>query len=230
MDKDLMTKQQEDEADSLLLAITNIAKPLTEETSSLKNLNSSNDASDAKRLNTINSLGIASSNIPSRRSRFFFQPTQSFNEELEDRKKISRPREVEIADAAIEARRKTYQEELPSALDSNIEKVREFWLREIAPLTLAAQSGSSQAKDIVQRILDVEIDNIPFMKFQRMLETASTIKMAEYIAKYIKINKSYVPSLADSTQPKKEVLVVNPSQHEQNRESVKKTSENSPGG
>jgi len=83
-------------------------------------------------------------------------------------------------------------------------------LKNVAPLTLAAQAGSAQAKDVVQRTLGAPIDQDPFLKFQRMLEQGLTIKMANYLVTYLGIPKTKVSELIDAITPKKEVMVFGP--------------------
>lgn len=153
-----------------------------------------------------------------RRSRFFFKPTISFKDDLDDRKKISLPKEVEIVDEQISKRQKTYKQELPSELSSNIEEIREFWLKNIAPLTLAAQSGSQQAKDVVQRTLDTAIDETPFAQFERMVQIATLHKMSRYIVDYMGLPKSYATQISESLIPqqKKEVMFF-PDMHDRRR-------------
>ena len=147
------------------------------------------------------------------RSRFFFRPTRSFTASMEQSKK-SQERDdsaVTVLDKEVEARRKTYSKELPKALNSNIAQVREFFLKEIAPLTLAAQAGTAQAREVAQRVLSTEIDNTGFLQFERMVSRASTIKMARFIAAYLKLPLRTVEELLEIVKPQapKEIMLVN---------------------
>jgi hypothetical protein len=162
-------------------------------------------------LAALTTIGHAKPSTPvlNRKSRFFYKPTLSFVEDVETRKKMTLPREVEIIDQQIEDRRKKYQTEFPPKLNRNLQQVREFWLRDIAPYTLAAQSGAQQAQDVVQRTLDTQVDSTPLVQFQRMIQTATTIKMAQYIAKYLKLPPSSAQALIDSVtakSPQREVV------------------------
>ncbi|BAG41667.1 hypothetical protein [Ralstonia phage phiRSL1] len=121
---------------------------------------------------------------------------------------------MEFIDQQVEERRKTYQQELRPVLDKNLTRVREFWLRDVAPLTLGAQAGSQQAKDVVQRALGVPIDESQFAQFEHMLHKGATLVLARYITRYLKLPSSTVQYLLDSITPKKEVLIVNPMEYE----------------
>src|SRR6185437_11219069 len=180
MASNLLNRNKDEAAQqALLAAITNLGTPLDKKPKKQRSKDSWTKVGEG------------------RRSRFFYTPTTSFQEEVEHRKQIAEPKEIELVDQQVEERLKTYEEELPPKLDHNIIKVREFWLKEIAPLTLAAQSGSAQAQDVVQRTLNAPVDQMPFRKFQLMIEHATTIKMAQYIAKYLGIPTSKVRELLD---------------------------------
>lgn len=148
-----------------------------------------------------------------RKSRFFFTPTESFSAEVNKSKKASKKTHtaLTVLDEEVETRQKTYSKELHAALKLNIESVREFFLNEIGPLTLAAQAGTVQASQVMQRVLNTEIDGQAFMQFERMVGKASTIKMARFIAKYLNLPVRTVEELLQVIQPPapKEVLFMN---------------------
>ncbi len=184
-----VTKKQENAADALMAALTNIGQAHKVE---------------QKKSNRTGPPG-------DRRSRFFFAPTMSFTEDVEIRKKVSLPREVEIVDEQIEARKKTYEKQLPTKLNKNLEQVREFWLNQVAPLALAAQSGSEQARDVINRTLNVEIDSTSFMQFQLMLNQGTKVKLADYVTKYLGLKASDRDLILDVVKvhrPQKEVIYV----------------------
>jgi hypothetical protein len=197
----IMRKKDEDAADSLLAAVMTIGRPLREVPKKKKNLVNQQWKTETKFKN----------------SRFFYRPTQSLDDELEHRKQIATPKELDLVDQQVIDRSETYGKELPQKLDKNIEKVREFWLKNVAPLTLAAQAGSSQARDVVQRTLGAPIDGTPFLKFQKMLEQGLTIKMATYLVTYLGIPRTQVNDLIDSITPKKEVMVIGPPHEDSER-------------
>lgn len=137
-----------------------------------------------------------------RPSQFFFKPSPSFAAEIEQTKKAMRPKKLTPADKETIERTKVYAEELPPILEGNINSVREFFLNEIAPLTLAAQAGTLQAKDVAQRLLKTEIGNQPFAQFERMVDVASQIRMAKYVAKYLKLPATAWKDIIDVLIPK----------------------------
>lgn len=187
----LSTRKEEEAADTLLAALSTIAH--------------------------VRPIEVDEYDESKYRSHFFYRPSLSFTEEIKERKKISLPKEVEVVDKQIAERKKTYQTELPPVLTSNIEKVREFWLKDIAPYTLAAISGSEQAKDVVQRTLDAEIDPAPFAQFQRMLSTATTLRLARFISKYLKLPAGTAEALAESIQPKQQHAFFFPNEDSERR-------------
>jgi hypothetical protein len=159
---------------------------------------------------------------PKRKSRFFFNPTQSFSTEINQSKRAVAKRDTSaltILDAEVEARKSTYSKELPKALKSNIEAVREFFLKDIGPLALAAQAGTVQASQVMQLTLNTEIDGQAFLQFERMVSKASTIKMARFIAKYLNLPQRTVEELLQIVQPPapKEVLLMNANPFDERR-------------
>lgn len=190
----LSTKKEEDQADDILSALTVIGTPLKERSPDEK--------------------PVTAKPRRHHRSKFFYTPTTSFIEEVQDRKKEAQNPVLDIMDAEVEKRKAEYAKEFPPQLSKFIILVREFFLKEIGPRTLAAQAGSSQAKEVVQRLLDTEIDNKPFAQFERMLTEANRIKMARYIAQYMKLPQTVVSQLLNSTAPQKEIYFPVPTNEE----------------
>lgn len=193
--------KKEEQDDDLLSSLTNIAyatpQPLIEQSKHVKNTKTN------------------------RKSRFFFTPTESFSAEVNRSKKaVKKPNTaLTVLDAEVESRQKAYSKELHDALKFNIETVREFFLSEIGPLTLAAQAGTVQASQVMQRVLNTEIDSQIFLQFERMVGKASTLKMARFIAKYLELPTRTVEELLQVIQPPvpKEVLFMNPNPLEDRR-------------
>jgi len=192
----LLTDVKKEEADDELLAsLTNIAykTPVEQPTTKVQNP----ERTQSKR-----------------KSRFFFRPTKSFTSEVEYSKQSLAPRDssaITVLDAEVEKRKLAYDKELPKALNDNIKAVREFFLTEIGPLALAAQAGTVQASQVMQRTLNTEVDTQAFIQFERMVGKASTIKMARFIASYLKLPTRTVEELLQIVQPPapKEVMLIN---------------------
>lgn len=187
--------QKEEEADDLLASLTNIAykTPQSEVEEVPKEVPKKKDK---------------------RKSQFFYNPTLSFTAEIDKHKhKKGKPRTtaVTILDEEVEERKKDYGKKLPPMLKGNIEKVREFFLQEIGPLALAAQAGTTQASQVLQRTLNTEINNLPFIQFEHMINKASAIKMAHFVAKYLGLPVRTVEELLRTVQPQqpKEVVFMN---------------------
>jgi hypothetical protein len=109
------------------------------------------------------------------------------------------PKAVEHIDAEVESRLLTYRKEMPDILRNKVEKVREFFLTEIAPLTLASGGGNSQSREVVQRLLDTDVDTAMFARFENMVNRAATIKMAEFTLEYFQLPKEYLQSILGPT-------------------------------
>src|ERR1700722_486240 len=96
------------------------------------------------------------------RSKFFYSPTESFTDELNKGRQADKDAAttaLTVLDKEVEDRGERYSKELPQALQDNIAEVREFFLNDIGPLMLAAQAGTVQAGQVLQRVLNTEIDN-----------------------------------------------------------------------
>lgn len=197
----LSTKKQENDADELLSSLTVMAYPTEANQPPVKTTKKKKKVERGSKTTT------------ERRSRFFYRPTKSFDEELNARKKTVEPHALKIITEEVDTRRAVYADELPSILQTNIETVREFFLKDLGPLTLATQAGSAQAREVVQRTLNAEIDNAPFAQFERMVATASQIKMARYIAKYMGLPRATAEALVSSIQPRPPANIVFPSPH-----------------
>jgi hypothetical protein len=125
----------------------------------------------------------------SERSRFFFTPSESLDEEIKRRKKQFKKPIISHVDTPIQKRVKKYKKQVPKVLKANITVVREFFLKEIAPRTLAMDAGSTQARAVVQEMLKTEVDVTMFNRFERMVNSAANISMATFIAAYFGLPK-----------------------------------------
>jgi hypothetical protein len=179
--------KKEEEADDLLASLTSIAYKTPQSEAEPPPVESPKKKAKEKKSN-----------------RFFYSPTMSFDEEVTKRKKRKGNRHesvVTILDREVEDRRKTYSKELPKTIKDNIENVREFFLQEIGPLALAAQAGTTQATQVMQRTLNTEINTVPFVQFENMVSKASSIKMARFVAKYLGLPARTVETLLQTAQP-----------------------------
>lgn len=149
--------------------------------------------------------------VPKRhRSRFFYRPTASFDADLAVAKKVSDPHALTVFSDEIDARKDTYITELPTELKVYIDQVREFFLTELGPLTLGVQAGTAQAREVLQRTLNTEIDNTQFAQFDRMIMDGAKHKMARFIARYLGLPRSTIESMLSSIQPARPAQIVFP--------------------
>lgn len=118
------------------------------------------------------------------KSRFFFTLTKSMSSSIDGRVRKFKPRQMVHIDEEVEKRLKVYKDEMPQVLTQNIDQVREFFLTVVGPRSLAGGAGAGQAKEVVQRMLNTEIDGSQFDKFDRMSRAAVNIVMAKFVAQY----------------------------------------------
>lgn len=141
------------------------------------------------------------------RSRFFFKVTPSLSQHVRQRAVKLKPKKLQHVDQVITDRTKAYKREIPDQLSANMERVREFFLKVLGPKTLAGAPGSQQARQVVQRLLNTEVDGQAFAKFDRMSETAVSLVMARFVASYYGLPKSAVQTLLDSITPRAPMIV-----------------------
>lgn len=143
-----------------------------------------------------------------RTSRFWFKVPESrvpkrkssVEVDIEKMRADMRPRELEHIDSQVIDRLTDYKQESPAMYQSHIEEVREFFLKEIAPRTISAPGGAMQATEVLKRLLDTDVDESTVARFQNMLNRATTLKMAEFVAKYFGLSSEHIPSIIGSRQ------------------------------
>lgn len=125
-------------------------------------------------------------------SRFFFRINPSIAEHirlLRAQEQLSKPSPSEPLNEHIEKRSKEFKQGIAPSLAKRIDKVREYFLEELSPLTMAAQAGSDQAKEVLQVALDSEVEPAVLQHFETMMRYGVQIKMARFIAKYLNLKE-----------------------------------------
>jgi hypothetical protein len=140
-------------------------------------------------------------------SRFFFTQDVSVSETIKTRAKKFKPKKMIHVDNEVESRLKLYKTQAPKQVSANMEKVREFFLTVVGPRSLAGNGGATQAKEVVQRMLNTEIGGEIFDKFDRMSQVAANMVMAKFIAKYYNLPATYAQKLVESIQPKQANII-----------------------
>jgi len=168
---------------------------------------------------------VVSERRSERRSEFFFRLSESFQQELDRRRKALAKKRVNPAlvllDQEVEERKKVYEQELPEGLQANIERVREFILTEVAPLMMAVQAGTKQAQEVIQRTLNTAIDERPLVQFELMTQSAGRMRMAKFITKYMGLDESVAEELLATVAPKKEMMIFHPGMVDEGRRQKK---------
>jgi hypothetical protein len=200
----LSTKQEEETKDEMLLALSRIASVSTSFPKKKK-----------KKKKLVRAEPVEA---PRFKSRFFFRPTPSIAQQVEEAKAAAEPHsDLEIINETIVDRSKSYSTELPGVLKSEIDKVREFWLQEMGPQLLGSNPGTLQALDVMQQTIDGPVTDPAFSQFEKMVEHARLFKMANFIVKHMGLPKAIVPDLIHSVQPRKEMMIVGPSYDDMGR-------------
>ncbi|QBX06656.1 hypothetical protein H1O16_gp243 [Burkholderia phage BcepSaruman] len=203
----LSTREEQEQADDFLMSLTQLARTTTnpQGSSPMQEIERRLAEAQAPEQN-------ASAPAPQRvrRSRFFYSPTKSFKEAVDDAKGISEPKSLPVENGEINDRAEAYARELPVALSDKIAVIREYLLNEWAPSAFATSAATAQFMDVAQRTLGTAIDTQPMMKLQLMVDKALTVKMAEFVAKFMNLDPSQAPALADHVAPKKEAIIIHP--------------------
>ena len=137
-----------------------------------------------------------------RKSRFFFRLSKSFADELEAKKREFVPKQMVHIDAEVDKRLKSYRTQVPAELAHNIDNVREFFLQEIAPITMAAGAAANQALEVVRRLVKSDVDGTQFEKFERMMALAVDIKMARFVARALGLTKVEASEILQAMKPR----------------------------
>ena len=128
-----------------------------------------------------------------RTSEFWFNlEPDSFRERLA-------PRILEHVDAQVRDRLKTYEPEIKPRISENIDRVREFFLTQLAPLTLAAHGGTQQARDVVQSMLESEVDSTLIDRFHSMSARAASLRLALFVLDYYGLPPEHLENLLSRT-------------------------------
>jgi hypothetical protein len=165
---------------------------------------------------------IRDSELPKHKSRFFYRPTKSFDAQVEKLKteSVQEQSELEFIDEMVRKRTEKYKAQLPPTIGKQIDKVREFLLRDIQPLVFAAQAGLTQAHMVSQATIEGEIDTTHFSQFERMVSKAVTMKIATFITNYFGLPRAKAEELVNSLNPNKQIMVPIPTPIEDRRRSA----------
>lgn len=120
------------------------------------------------------------------RSRFFFR----LDSEIVDQQKAAvAPPKIDYADAAVTNHAKRWRKILPRELSTNIDLVREFFVNELSPLTLAISTGSDQAREVLKVLTGSEVDPEAFYRFEQMAHQAVLIRLSIFLEQYLGLPK-----------------------------------------
>lgn len=127
-----------------------------------------------------------------RSSRFWHRVEATTQENINELKASVKPKKLEHIDAPIERRTALYKKELPPMLKTNIRQIREFFLKEIAPLTFAVGGGVIQSRAVAERTIESGVDSSMFSRFEQMVGRAATLRMAHYVLDMFALPPSFL--------------------------------------
>lgn len=112
-------------------------------------------------------------------SRFFFHVDDKDELSIIEESVTAKPKEEPI-NVEILKRSDTYAKELPSSLKESIVKIREFFLKEIAPKSLALQGGLAQAKAVIEQQIG-EVDASEMVWAEKFAAHSSKLRVLRFI-------------------------------------------------
>lgn len=135
-----------------------------------------------------------SSRFGTRRSRFWFK-LETLKEETTRRKKEVQSKQLDHIDAEVQARLTQFKSEFPPELRDNMERVREFLLKDIAPLTMAVSGGALQSRDVIQQLVGSPVDAAILSRLEQMASRAAVLKLGLFVQKYFGLPDEHLPTI-----------------------------------
>lgn len=187
-----MTVEESEKQDKFLSQISRIAYPVDKNNNKVKPVKS-----DSKY-----------------KSRFFFKVTDKDEISVIENSVHSRPQEEPI-NIEIVQRSDKYAKELPNELKLAIIKIREFFLKEIAPKSIALQGGLAQAKAVIEQQVG-EVDASEMMWAEKFAVHSSKLRVLRFIKELFELTDDEAEKLYDmSFNVKQPNLFMMPTQQQQ---------------
>lgn len=154
------------------------------------------------------------------KSRFFFKVTDtdeiSIIEDSVHAKLQEDPINIEIVQ-----RSDKYAKELPAELKSAIVKIREFFLKEIAPKSIALQGGLAQAKAVIEQQVG-EVDASEMMWAEKFAAHSAKLRVLRFIKSLFELTDDEAEKLYELTCTSKQNSIIMFPQSVQASDTVKK--------
>lgn len=144
------------------------------------------------------------------KSRFFFVPSKSLDEETDELEESMKPRQIVHADEHVTKRIEKLKLEFAPEFDKRHTAVREYFLTEIAPKLVSVKSGSDQAMMMLSQMFQSQLDPTAFNQFEQMSRAAARLMMAEYITKFFGLPKKRALELVAAITPMRPQTVAIP--------------------
>ena len=129
------------------------------------------------------------------KSRFFFHVDDKDELSVIEDSVKAKPKEEPI-NIEILKRSDSYAKELPNSLKDSITQIREFFLREIAPKSLALQSGLAQAKAVVEQQVG-EVDASEMVWAEKFAVHSSKLRVLRFIKELFELTDEEAEKLYD---------------------------------
>lgn len=149
-------------------------------------------------------------------SRFFFHVDDKDELSIIEESVKAKPKEEPI-NIEILKRSDAYAKELPVSLKDAIVKIREFFLKEIAPKSIALQSGLVQAKAVIEHQVG-EIDASEIAWAEKFAAQSSKLRVLRFIKELFQLTDEEAEKVYElSCIPKQPNIIMMPAQHQEHK-------------
>ena len=131
-------------------------------------------------------------------SRFFVKDVSDI---VADMKAANKPRRLEPDNKELSEFETRAKKTLPKLTQPNIKRVRQFFIEELAPLTMAVGAAVFQAKAVLKATTGEDPDPSAFANFERMAKSAVNLRMAQFLQDYLSLPAEAVSLLLESNSP-----------------------------
>ena len=150
------------------------------------------------------------------KSRFFFHVDDKDELSVIEDSVHAKPKEEPI-NIEILKRSDAYSKELPASLKSAITQIREFFLKEIAPKSIALQGGLAQAKAVIEQQVG-EVDASEMAWAEKFAVHSAKLRVLRFIKELFELTNEEAEKLYDmSFNTKQPNIFMVPNNHTESK-------------
>ena len=154
----------------------------------------------ADRLGNLAQPEVKAAKVSKYQSSFFFKLSGDESESARRRALTEKP-EVPRSERELDKRADLYKKELPASMEGRIDQVREYMLKEVNPLVLAALAGTQQAFNVLGKATESEVEAELQRRVETMLQKGVNIKLSRFVARYLGLRPKDAETLLERTPP-----------------------------